>query len=101
METDLGPTSEFAPESFKSLTADGTDIIVFRHLDGSFSALEDRCSHADVPLSEGSFENGVIECCAHGAKFDSRTGKQLCLPAVSPVQVFRVYEREGRVIVEL
>jgi 3-phenylpropionate/trans-cinnamate dioxygenase ferredoxin subunit len=75
-----------------SVSVDDTEILVFLHPDGTVSAIEDRCSHADVRLSDGDFdaEAGTVTCIAHGAKFCSRKGTQLCMPAVSPVEAYHV-----------
>lgn len=101
MEEIIGQEGEFEVGSCKSVALADFDIVVFRHPDGSFSALEDRCSHADVALSQGAFESGTIECMAHGAKFDAKTGKNLCMPAVKPVRSFRVKVVNGNVVVIL
>jgi 3-phenylpropionate/trans-cinnamate dioxygenase ferredoxin subunit len=64
------------------------------NVEGQLYALEDRCSHADVPLSEGDVElNGsapTIECFLHGSCFDLRTGEPTNLPATEPVDVYPV-----------
>ncbi|MBN1093096.1 non-heme iron oxygenase ferredoxin subunit [Blastococcus sp. TML/M2B] len=69
------------------------DVAVVR-FEGQLYALEDRCSHADVPLSEGDVElNGsapTIECFLHGSCFDLRTGEPTNLPATEPVDVYPV-----------
>ncbi len=53
-------------------------------------ALEDRCSHGDIPLSEGEVEGCFIECWLHGSTFDMRTGVPMSPPAASPVRTFPV-----------
>lgn len=58
--------------------------------DGAVYAIADRCSHADVALSEGDVENGTIECWLHGSAFDLTTGVPVCLPATEPVPVYQV-----------
>lgn len=60
-------------------------------------ALEDRCSHEDVPLSEGEVDvdERQIECPRHGSRFDLVDGTPLSLPAVRPVRTFFV-EVEGK-----
>ena len=75
-----------------------TPILVF-NLDGTYYALEDRCSHEDFELSAGSFnaEEGSIECVLHGARFDVRDGRPLCPPAYGPVAKFPVEVRDGGV----
>jgi 3-phenylpropionate/trans-cinnamate dioxygenase ferredoxin subunit len=42
--------------------------------DGAPAALDDRCAHAEFPLSEGDVADGVVRCAWHGARFDARTG---------------------------
>lgn len=34
---------------------------------GRLHAIVDRCTHQDVPLSEGDVEDGAIECFMHGS----------------------------------
>lgn len=54
-------------------------------------ACEDRCSHAEFPMSDGEMvDDFVIECGLHGAQFDVRTGEALELPATDGLQVFEV-----------
>ncbi|MDP5182442.1 non-heme iron oxygenase ferredoxin subunit [Blastococcus sp. BMG 814] len=69
------------------------DIAVVR-FEGAVYALEDRCSHADVPLTDGDVETfdgaPTIECFLHGSCFDLRTGEPTNLPATEPVPVYPV-----------
>lgn len=71
------------------VTVDGLAIAIVRS-DGEIYAILDRCSHADVALSEGEIEDGAIECWLHGSAFDLQTGKALSLPATEPVPVYAV-----------
>jgi 3-phenylpropionate/trans-cinnamate dioxygenase ferredoxin subunit len=66
---------------------------------GHLHAIIERCTHEDVPLSEGDVEDGVIECYMHGSRFDLETGNALNPPAVRPVTVFPVMIDEGDVFV--
>ena len=69
------------------------DIAVVR-FEGEVYAIEDLCSHAEVPLSEGDVEEfhgaPTIECWLHGSCFDLRTGEPTNLPATEPVSVYPV-----------
>ncbi len=69
------------------------DVAVVR-FEGQLYALEDRCSHADVPLTDGDVETfdgaPTIECFLHGSCFDLRTGEPTNLPATEPVDVYPV-----------
>jgi 3-phenylpropionate/trans-cinnamate dioxygenase ferredoxin subunit len=72
---------------------DDVDIAVVR-FEGDVYAIEDLCSHAEVPLSEGDVEEfhgaPTIECWLHGSCFDLRTGEPTNLPATEPVSVYPV-----------
>lgn len=75
----------------------GRDWVVLFNVKGAFYAMEDRCSHADVPLSEGALTGMNIECIRHGSQFDIRTGEALNPPAVSPVRIYPVRVEEGAI----
>ena len=64
-------------------------------------ALQDLCSHAAVPLSEGEVEDCTVECWLHGSRFDLRTGKPTGLPATEPVATFPVEVRGDEVFVDV
>jgi 3-phenylpropionate/trans-cinnamate dioxygenase ferredoxin subunit len=90
---------EAAPVTFE---VEGVPIAVVR-IGPSVYAVQDRCSHQDVPLSEGSVDvyDCSIECVKHGSTFDLRTGEPLCLPATRPVPVYKVDVRDGDVVVSV
>jgi 3-phenylpropionate/trans-cinnamate dioxygenase ferredoxin component len=75
------------------------DVAIARHEDEVF-ALQDVCSHAEVPLSEGDVEECTVECWLHGSRFDLRTGKPTGLPATEPVATFAVEVRGADVYVD-
>ena len=66
-----------------------------------FFALQDLCSHAEVPLSEGEVADCTVECWLHGSRFDLRTGKPTGLPATEPVATFPVEVRDGDIYVDI
>jgi 3-phenylpropionate/trans-cinnamate dioxygenase ferredoxin subunit len=68
---------------------------------GEVFALDDRCSHADVPLSEGDVEDGTVECWLHGSRFDVRTGVPTGLPATKPVATYPVTVEGDDVLVQM
>lgn len=73
-------------------------VIVF-NVDGTYYAIEDRCSHADVELSGGEVDLAACEitCPKHGARFDIKTGAALSAPAHAPVKTFDVRVQGGKV----
>ena len=79
----------------------GHDGVCLVRIGDSFYALSDRCSHANVPLSEGDVDPDecTVECWKHGSTFSLVDGHPQCLPATQPVQVFRVRVEDGDVVV--
>lgn len=81
------------------------EVAIARH-DDEFFALQDLCSHAAVPLSEGEVTVSdlgacTVECWLHGSRFDLRSGKPSGLPATEPVATFPVEVREDGVYVDV
>ncbi len=91
--------AELKAGEMRSIKVGSKNIVVFRDESGELSALEDRCSHADVKLSSGCFKDGIVQCPAHGAKFDIKTGKHLCMPAVVPVRRYGVSIKDSDIVV--
>jgi 3-phenylpropionate/trans-cinnamate dioxygenase ferredoxin subunit len=79
---------------------DDLDVAVVQ-ADGEVFVIEDVCSHAEVPLSDGDVQDCTIECSLHGSRFDLRTGKPTGPPAVRPVPVFATSVVDGDVYAEL
>jgi 3-phenylpropionate/trans-cinnamate dioxygenase ferredoxin subunit len=100
---DVCPLSELPPGAMRLVEWEDLEIGVF-NCAGTIYAIEDRCSHDDGPLVEGTLDQSkcVIECPRHGSEFDLRTGKPLTLPAYEPVDTFPVIVEDGivRVAVE-
>lgn len=71
-------------------------IAVFKEGYG-YRAVLMRCTHRGAELR---VTGDRLECSAHGSQFDSR-GAVLEGPASSPLRVFPVLEREGRIFISL
>lgn len=65
-------------------------IAIVKTKAGEIKAINDKCSHGEISLSEGFVEGNTIECWAHGAKFSLDTGEALTLPAFEPVSVYPI-----------
>ena len=79
---------------------DALDVAVVRVGDEVF-AIEDVCSHAEIPLTDGEVDGCTIECVLHGSRFDLRTGKPTGPPATRPVPVFATKVIDGEVYADL
>lgn len=75
-------------------------IAIVRTPSGEVKALDDKCSHGEISLSEGFVDEETIECWAHGAKFDLNTGKPLSLPAYEPVATYEIFIENNDIFVE-
>ncbi len=66
-------------------------------------AIGDRCTHADVSLSEGEVDPDgcTIECPKHGSEFSLESGDALSLPAVKPTPTYDVSVVDGEVVVDI
>lgn len=64
-------------------------------------AIEDVCSHADFPLTDGEVDGCTLECALHGSRFDLRTGKPTGPPATRPVPVYPTTVVDGEVFADL
>jgi len=78
----------------------GMDPVVLANVDGAIYAVMDRCSHEDLPLSDGEMEGTVLVCQYHGARFDVTSGAPRALPAVKPVKTFPVEIREDGIYIQ-
>ena len=92
--------SEVAEGTAIPCVVEGIGVAVVR-TGGDFYAIADRCSHANVALSEGEVEDTTIECWLHGSRFDLRTGEPSGLPAVQPVPVYPVTVDGDDVLVDV
>jgi 3-phenylpropionate/trans-cinnamate dioxygenase ferredoxin subunit len=68
---------------------------------GEVYALQDVCSHEEVPLSEGEIYDHTVECWLHGSCFDLRTGNPTGPPATEPVATYQVKIQGDDVYVSL
>ena len=66
------------------------EIAVYHLAGGDFRATDNVCTHEYTLLSDGWLEDGCIECPLHAARFDVKSGKALCAPAETNLQVFEV-----------
>jgi len=83
-----------------AVEVEGVDVAVVR-AGGDFYAIDDECSHAAIPLSEGDVEGCEIECWLHGSRFDLRTGKPTGPPATEPVAIYPVKVDGDDVLVDV
>ncbi|MBV9288677.1 MAG: FAD-dependent oxidoreductase [Hyphomicrobiales bacterium] len=60
-------------------------------------AIGPHCTHYHGPLADGLIVDGQVRCPWHHACFDLSTGEALRAPALTPVDTWRVEQRDGKV----
>ena len=85
----VAKTRDIPVGAFKPVAVAGRRLLIC-HVASGFYAVDDTCTHDDGPLADGWLDGHAIECPRHGARFDVRTGKVLCLPAAVPIRSYPV-----------
>jgi 3-phenylpropionate/trans-cinnamate dioxygenase ferredoxin component len=65
------------------------------HSKDTYFVYPNRCTHQNVPLSDGYLVGDAIVCRLHGAKFDLATGACLRAPARSNLRAYPSTARDG------
>jgi nitrite reductase/ring-hydroxylating ferredoxin subunit len=77
----------------------GRSVVIF-NVDGQLHAIEDECPHAGAALCTGRLAGHLIQCPAHGLRFDLRTGAMPGNPGMR-VPVYSVQAQDGACVLEL
>ncbi len=93
---DLG--RELTPRTYLNVP-----VVLYRKLDGTPAAIEDRCPHRYAPLSMGKLIGDEVECLYHGLRFDclgtctdNPNGAGI-IPKAAAIRSYPVIERFGMV----
>ncbi|WP_311567321.1 Rieske (2Fe-2S) protein [Photobacterium arenosum] len=81
------------------ITFNGKDIALF-NVAGQYHAINDSCPHQGASLCSGRLSGHILQCCAHGLRFDLSTGYMLHSQQVK-LECFAVQTRGERVFIEL
>ncbi|VVM59808.1 3-phenylpropionate/cinnamic acid dioxygenase ferredoxin subunit [Pseudomonas fluorescens] len=85
------PADKHPPAGGRALFEfDDTSLALF-NVEGDLYAIDDSCPHQGASLCGGRLQGRVIQCCAHGLRFDLRSGYLLNSTAVKvasyPVEI--------------
>jgi 3-phenylpropionate/trans-cinnamate dioxygenase ferredoxin subunit len=98
---ELGDLSALRDGQLRAFPDIGEYGIVVCRVAGSLYAVEDNCSHADTPLSQGRLRGAMLVCPLHGAQFDVRDGSHQGPPAWEGVACYPMSERAGVASVDI
>ena len=79
----------------------GNREIALFNLQGTFYALDNRCTHVGGPLGQGTVEGTTVTCPWHGSQFNITTGEVLRGPARRPVAAYPVHVEGNQVMADL
>jgi nitrite reductase/ring-hydroxylating ferredoxin subunit len=79
-----------------AVDVEGRKLLLTRQ-GGRVSAMEDACSHAGGPLSEGTVQDGVVTCPWHASRFCLRDGSVVGGPATFPQLLLETRVSGGRI----
>lgn len=97
----VAETAEIPVGKVKRVLIKRHPIAIF-NCGGEYFAIDDTCTHADASLAEGEIlDECRVACPLHGAEFDIRTGEALTLPAVTPVETYKVTVDGTAIMVEV
>lgn len=68
------PQEKVPAEGERSFLKIGDKSLALFNVAHQFYAIEDSCPHQGASLCGGRLEGKVIQCCAHGLRFDLATG---------------------------
>jgi 3-phenylpropionate/trans-cinnamate dioxygenase ferredoxin subunit len=75
--------TDLAPGSRMLAFVEGRSVVLF-NVEGVVHAIDNSCPHSGASLANGRLDGHVLQCPAHGLRFDIRSGcmvgaKGLCL----------------------
>jgi len=97
---EIADVEEFKHTDRKLVDLGGAHQIGLFKLPDGFYAVSAWCSHQKATIIHGDIEDYEIECPLHGARFDLRNGRQMCLPAVRPIASYEVKVENNKVLLK-
>ena len=89
--------SDVQGDTMKTVSVDGTSVLVARSSGGELCAIANTCSHLGGPLGDGSRDGDVVTCPWHGSRFDLCSGRVVEGPAVFEQPRYEVRARDGKI----
>ncbi|EHP40619.1 Rieske (2Fe-2S) domain-containing protein [Cupriavidus basilensis OR16] len=92
-QVQVAPAGELPPGQRKLVFVDGRSIVLF-NIDGALHAIDNSCPHNGASLANGRLEGSILQCPAHGLRFDLAKS---CEPGSASLCLrrFQLREEEG------
>ncbi|PLT32150.1 nitrite reductase small subunit NirD [Bacillus sp. V5-8f] len=98
MKVLVGPAGELAERIGKTVYVGDKEVAVFKLLNGSIRAVENRCPHKGGVLAEGMVSGDFVFCPMHDCKICLQDG-QVQEPDTGCVKTFKTLVEDGKVYV--
>ncbi len=74
--------------------------IVLLNIEGRLHAVDNSCPHNGASLASGRLDGNVLQCPAHGLRFDLATG---CMPGAGGLclKTYAIHETDGHIVIQL
>ena len=93
-------TSEISDGGKLLVEVDDRLVILFQ-VGNDYFCIDDVCTHDGGTLSDGPHEGFEIACPRHGARFDIRCGKAMCMPATQDTVAHKVKVDGEEILVKI
>lgn len=94
------PPERLPPAGGRALLHTGTRCVALFQVGGHYHAIADSCPHQGASLAGGKLEGRMLQCPAHGLRFDLASGCLQNVPTVR-VAVYPVHIEQGKVYLDL
>lgn len=83
----------------KLIFVKGRSLLLF-NVEGRLHAIDNSCPHNGASLATGRLDGTVLQCPAHGLRFDLATG---CMPGTSGLclKTYAIQEADGHVVIRM
>jgi apoptosis-inducing factor 3 len=78
----------------------GNEEVLLVHSGTELFAIGAHCTHYHAPLADGLVVGDTVRCPWHHACFNLRSGEAVRAPALSPVDCWKIEQRDGRIFVK-
>ena len=98
--TEAATVAEFEATDRKFVDLGGDQQFGLYVVDGQYYASSAWCTHEKTSLVHGDLEGHEIMCPVHGARFDLRNGRHLCLPATRALKTYPVKVEDEKIFIK-
>lgn len=95
----VASASELPAGQRKLVFANGRSIVVL-NVESRLHAVDNSCPHNGASLASGRLDGNVLQCPAHGLRFNLATG---CMPGAGGLclKTYAIHEADGHIVIEL